>query len=125
MTTVILAGVVASLLTAPTQAALQPLAGSGVFRQGPGVSAPVLLKEVKPRYTAATKQAKIQGRVTLECVVLPNGRAGDIKVIRTLHPDLDRQAIKAVKQWRFKSGTKDGKPVPVQVSIELSFTLRP
>jgi hypothetical protein len=29
-----------------------------------------------------------------------------------------------VKQWLFKPGTKDGKPVAVQVSVEINFTLK-
>jgi TonB family protein len=43
---------------------------------------------------------------------------------RSLDEDLDQQAIKAIKQWTFKPGTKDGDPVAVQVFIELTFTLR-
>ena len=37
---------------------------------------------------------------------------------------LDAQAVKAAKQWLFKPGMKAGKPVAVQISIELTFTLK-
>jgi protein TonB len=37
---------------------------------------------------------------------------------------LDQEAIKAAKQWLFKPGTKDGKPVAVRVMIELTFMLK-
>jgi beta-lactamase regulating signal transducer with metallopeptidase domain len=37
---------------------------------------------------------------------------------------LDQQAIVAAKQWKFEPGKKDGKPVAVEVAIELTFTLR-
>jgi periplasmic protein TonB len=47
-----------------------------------------------------------------------------VSVAQSLHPVLDEQAIAAARQWRFVPGTKDGKPVPVQVSLEMTFSLR-
>ena len=37
---------------------------------------------------------------------------------------LDEQAVAAAKRWEFKPGTKDGKPVAVRVTLEMSFTLK-
>ena len=37
---------------------------------------------------------------------------------------LDQEAIKAARQWRFAPGTRMGQAVPVQITIELTFTLR-
>jgi TonB family protein len=70
--------------------------------------------------------AKMQGVVMLEAVVLADGTVGDVRILRSLDPvfGLDHQAIRAVKQWRFAPGTRRGEPVPVLVTIELSFTLR-
>jgi TonB family protein len=47
-----------------------------------------------------------------------------VRVTRSLDEDLDEQAIIALRQWRFKPGTKDDKPVDVEVSVELTFTLK-
>jgi TonB family protein len=54
------------------------------------------------------------------------GEVTEIKILRSLDSTfgLDQEAIKAAKQWRFSPGTRLGEPVPVVVSIELSFTLR-
>lgn len=94
-------------------------------QERPRTTIPVLIKEVKPEYTDAARARKVQGAVELTLVVLADGApAPDIRVTRSLDPDLDQQAIKAARQWRFKPGTKDGQPVPVQVSIEMTFTLR-
>ena len=41
-----------------------------------------------------------------------------------LHPELDEQALKAVREWKFVPGVMNGKPVPVLVNIEMSFTQR-
>jgi protein TonB len=100
--------------------------GIGDRGRGGGVVPPRLLVQVRPRYTADAMRARIQGIVALEAVVLADGTVGDVRVIRTLDSafGLDREAIKAVKAWRFVPGTRSGRPVPVIVSAELTFTLR-
>ena len=100
--------------------------GGGAYRQGSGITLPVVLKEVKPQYTADAMRAKVQGAVWLECIVMPDGSVGDVRVTRSLDPvfGLDQEAIKAAKQWRFRPGVRQGEPVPVIITIELTFTLR-
>jgi periplasmic protein TonB len=95
-----------------------------VYEPGNGVTLPVLVQEVKPTYTQAARDAKIQGSVLLRAVVLDNGSIGGVEVVRSLDNDLDQQAIDALKQWEFKPGTRDGKPVAVRIHCELTFTLR-
>jgi len=70
--------------------------------------------------------AKIQGVVTMEAVVNPDGTVGQVHITRSLDPTfgLDQEAIKTVKQWRFDPGRLRGQPVAVQVIIEMTFTLR-
>jgi len=95
---------------------------------GNGVSSPQLLHEVKPNYTADAMRAKVQGTVEMEVVVRADGSVDPdrIRVTRSLDSifGLDRQAILAVTEWRFKPGTLRGHPVPVRVIVELTFTLR-
>lgn len=100
--------------------------GGGAYRPGNGVEIPRLVRDVKPQYTAEAMRAKIQGVVLLECVVLPDGSVGTVTVKRSLDKNwgLDDEAVKAAKQWRFIPGTRLGEPVPVLVTIELSFSLR-
>jgi periplasmic protein TonB len=100
--------------------------GGGVYRPGNGVNLPRVLREVKPQYTSDAMRAKVQGTVLLECIVQKDGAVGDVQVIRSLDSTfgLDQEAIKAAKQWRFAPGTRMGEPVPVVITIELTFTLR-
>jgi len=100
--------------------------GGGVYQPGNGVTLPQLVREVKPAYTSDAMRAKIQGTVLLQCVVRPDGSVTDIQVLRSLDPNfgLDQEAIKAARQWRFRPGMPMGEPVPVLVTIELTFTLR-
>jgi protein TonB len=71
-------------------------------------------------------RAKIQGEVTLEAVVMPDGSVGQVHITRSLDSvfGLDQEAIRTVKQWRFAPGTRQGVPVPVLVEIAMTFTLR-
>jgi protein TonB len=100
--------------------------GGGAFRPGNGVAMPSVITEVKPSYTAEAMRAKIQGVVMVEAVVREDGTVGQVQVVRSLDPTfgLDQEALKAVRRWRFQPGTRLGKPVPVLVEIELTFTLR-
>ena len=100
--------------------------GGGTFRPGNGVTTPRVLVEVKPQYTADAMRAKVQGAVWLECIVMPDGTVGNIRVTRSLDSvfGLDQEAIKAARQWKFVPGLREGQPVPVLITIELTFTLR-
>jgi periplasmic protein TonB len=96
-----------------------------VYKPGDGVTLPRLIREVKPNYPQAAKDAKIQGSVTVSAVVLEDGKVGEVTVTRSLDTKygLDEEAVKCVKKWLFTPGTKDGKPVAVLVEIEIAFTL--
>jgi TonB family protein len=100
--------------------------GGGEYRPGNGVTLPRVIREVKPQYTADAMRAKIQGTVLLEAVVMPDGSVGRVEVVRSLDSvfGLDQEALKAARQWRFVPGSRLGAPVPVVVTIELTFTLR-
>ncbi len=100
--------------------------GGGVYRPGNGVTLPRLIREVKPQYTSDAMRAKVQGMVLLECVVRPDGSVSDVQVVRSLDSTfgLDQEAVNAARQWRFAPGTRQGEPVAVLVTIELTFTLR-
>jgi periplasmic protein TonB len=97
--------------------------GGGVYRVGGGVTSPVLMAKVEPQYSEEARKAKYQGTVLLYVEIDPSGRATNIKVQRSLGLGLDEKAIEAVKQWKFKPGYKDGKPVMVAATIEVNFRL--
>jgi TonB family protein len=100
--------------------------GGGAYRPGSGIELPRLLREVKPQYTADAMRAKIQGTAVLDCVVTAEGTVGECQIVRSLDSSfgLDQKAVEAAKQWRFVPGKRLGQPVPVLVTIELTFTLR-
>jgi TonB family protein len=94
--------------------------------QDAGVVLPQLRREVKPQYTAAAMQAKIQGDVELELVVRADGTVDSVTITKSLDEvhGLDNAAIEAAKLWDFKPGTKDGQPVDVLLHLNMRFTLK-
>ena len=51
------------------------------------------------------------------------GRPQNLKVARSLGMGLDQKAIEAVRQWKFEPAMKDGRPVAVQINVEVNFRL--
>ena len=106
-----------------------PGAGEGdrPFVDGaPGVTSPRPLVEQKPEYTVGAMRARVQGAVLLEATVLENGSVADIRVLKAMEPSygLDAKAVEALRAWKFRPGTYQGRPVAVKVLVELLFTLR-
>ena len=114
------------LLLALALAAFVGVQDSTIYDPGNGVSLPQVTKQVKPEYTSEAMQNRIEGSVGLEAVVLADGTVGDLKVVESLDAiyGLDESAMKAFKQWLFKPGMKDGKPVAVRIHVQMKFTLK-
>jgi periplasmic protein TonB len=97
--------------------------GGGVFKVGGGISAPKPITTPDPEYTEEARLAKTEGKCILWMIVDDTGKPRNIKVVRGLGSGLDARAIAAVQQWRFQPALKDGKPVNVQISVEVGFHL--
>jgi periplasmic protein TonB len=99
--------------------------GGDVFRPGSkGVGFPSCIYCPDAKYPEEARKAKFQGVVQLQVIVLPDGRATDIQVIRGPGLGLDEQAVAAVKTWRFKPALGPNRvPVPTQIIIEVQFRL--
>jgi periplasmic protein TonB len=100
--------------------------GGGVYQPGNGVSLPQLLYEAKPQYTPDAMRAKLQGEVLVQAVVMPDGTTQNVRVIRSLDAafGLDQEAVRAVRQWRFRPGMRQGQAVPVEITVAVNFNLR-
>ena len=90
---------------------------------GGGVSAPKALQTPDPEYSEEARKAKYQGTVVLWLVVDPNGNPQQVKVARSLGMGLDQKAVEAVRHWKFEPAMKDGRPVAVQINVEVNFRL--
>lgn len=87
------------------------------------VTLPKLLHKVEPVYTEQAREAKISGPVKMSLIVEKEGVASNLKILESLDPGLDANAMAAVRQWRFQPATKDARPVRVQATIIVNFRL--
>jgi len=90
---------------------------------GGGVSYPKVINRQDPEYSDAARQAKFQGVVILKVVVDDSGAPGRIYILKPLGCGLDAQAVRAVQTWKFDPAEKDGKPLAVEVAVEVDFHL--
>ena len=74
-------------------------------------------------YPESCRQSKIEGRVTLEFTVTETGKVGDIRILRGVNPDLDREAVRVVAQSPLWTPGRDenGKVVPVKYTFPVIF----
>ena len=76
------------------------------------------------RYPEAAKEAGMQGRVTVQFVVNKDGSISGAKVLRSVEPDFDAEAIRLVNAMpKWKPGMQDGKPVAVKYTVPVKFML--
>lgn len=99
--------------------------GNGPLPAGEVAHPPTLIRRVTPEYPRTARQRGIEGLVVLEAILDVEGRVGrDIKVLESV-PDLDRAAIDALRQWRFKPARdKSGTSVAVILEVPIRFVLR-
>jgi protein TonB len=93
--------------------------------EDPTVVAPVLVKQVHPKYTPAAMRARIQGTVTLQVTVDAKGDVTAAKVTESLDAEhgLDTNALDAVMQWKYTPGTIGGTPKAFGVEVKVEFRL--
>jgi TonB family protein len=88
---------------------------------GPRVTAPILTHSEDAEFSDSGVRANISGLAIVSIVIDIDGLPRHIRSILPLGYGMDEQAVKAVEQYRFQPSKLQGKPVPVQVSIEVRF----
>jgi len=103
-------------LSEPPPPPLKPL------RVGAAVREPRKVKDVPPVYPPLAVASRIEGVVILECVLDTQGHVQDARVLRGV-PLLDEAALAAVRQWAYSTTLVDGVPVPVVMTVTVTFRL--
>jgi TonB family protein len=88
---------------------------------GPRVTAPVLILHRDAEWSDSGLHAHISGLSIVSFVIDTGGVPQHIRSVLPLGYGMDEQAVKAVQQYRFQPSTLQGKPVPVQITIEVRF----
>ena len=97
--------------------------GGGVMSVGGGVSAPEVIHSVQPQFTPEARRQNFQGVVAVQLIVDSQGFPQDVRLVHHLGMGLDEEAIAAVKQYRFRPATYEGRSVSVQMVIDVDFRL--
>jgi TonB family protein len=87
------------------------------------IQTPHKVKNVPPQYPDESKRKRVQGTVYLECVIDIAGVPKDCRVTRGPDPFLNQEALRCVKEWRFKPLTVRGQPASALVELTVLFRL--
>jgi protein TonB len=106
-----------------------PPADTGPLLAGVGdVTLPVRIEEtyIKPEYPEVARRARLEGKVTLQAIILKDGTVSEAKVLRAIPPGMgfEEEAVVAVQKWRYHPATQNGNPVDVYFTINVDFELR-
>jgi periplasmic protein TonB len=85
---------------------------------------PVRITEVKPAYPPLARAADLEGEVTLEITVDPNGRVTQSKIVRSTDSRFNRAALDAVNQWRYRPGLRASVPSAFTIEERVFFRLK-
>jgi len=77
-----------------------------------------------PLYSDEARRRGIEGLVTVGARVEMDGRVSAARVVHGLGSGLDQNALVALRQWRFRPGTRAGRPVPMDAEVDVEFSLR-
>lgn len=95
----------------------------GDFKTESGVTPPVVIHSVPAEFSDYARQNHVEGVCLVTLVVDTRGMPQDLRISRSLEPTLDRNALEAISQYRFKPGTKNGVPVPIRITVEVDFRM--
>ncbi len=90
----------------------------------PGVSPPVALSTPSPSYPELARRAHVEGIVMLEAIIAADGFVREVRILRSASFLLEAPALEAVRKWRYRAATVEGRGVPVYLTVVVTFSLR-
>jgi len=86
-------------------------------------AAPALFVGPAPSYPAGLKKANVKGRATISIRIGANGAVYDPAIKNATDPAFGKEALAAVRLWRFLPKVKDGRPVETMADVPINFDL--
>ena len=93
------------------------------LRVGGNVAAKMIEHQVNPQYPDEAKKNHVEGTVVLRCVIGTDGTVLQVEYISG-PPSLMHSAIDAVRQWKYKRTMLAGKPVEVETTVSVVYSMR-
>lgn len=106
-----------------TEAENFPTSDRTPYKIGGAVSPPSCISCSDPEYTEAARRARLEGTMVLWVIVNEEGKAERFRIREPFGMGLDDAAVEAVREWEFRPAMRDGKPVPVYMTIEVNYHL--
>jgi len=94
-----------------------------VYKPGKGITLPRATYNPNPEFSEEARKKSVEGVVVLSMVVTSEGNTDQIHITHGIGYGLDEKAAEAVSKWKFQPATKDGKPVSVEIAVEVAFHL--
>jgi len=118
--------------TTPTKPPSPNPDASGIYHVGSGVKGPTIIYQPEPTFPEEARKAKFNGTPTVALIVDEKGKPQNVHVIHSVVDSVDQKyreaalalekaAVDAVKQYKFKPATKDGEPVAVYLNVEVNI----
>jgi TonB family protein len=111
---------------APENITLQPVANAPRLKaaaSGPITKSPVPRVQTVPQYPSQLRHAGVQGEAVVEFLVMPDGKVGEIAVIRATDVRFGDAAVECVKGWRFEPAMSNDTPVACHLQVPIEFSL--
>jgi TonB family protein len=106
----------ASTRSATQEVRMLPMGGGALIP-------PRLVSYAHPFYTDEAQKRAVEGTVTIEAAIEPDGRARPLRIVKGLGFGLDENAALALREWRFTPATRGLDPVEARVEIDMDFKL--
>lgn len=90
-------------------------------RIGGSVTAPVPVHTLAVQVPGVKRKSQSQQSCLISVVIDSHGMPIEPKVLRGLNSALDSEALEAVKNYRFRPATQDGRPVAIRLVVEVKF----
>src|SRR5713226_7507560 len=87
------------------------------------LTGPEPLQKVDPKYPPTLISERVAGEVILYAVIRRDGSVDSIQLVRGIDEQLDANAIKALRQWKFRPGAKQGIPIELEAIVHIPFRL--
>jgi protein TonB len=92
-------------------------------RPGGDIRPPELVRRIEPGYPEAARKARQEGIVVLEAIIAASGSIEDVRVVKSAGVLLDSAAEEAVRRWRYRPATLNGRAVRVLLTVTVAFRL--
>lgn len=92
-------------------------------QQSAELTGPEPLQKVDPKYPPTLITERVTGEVILYAVIRRDGSVDSIQLVRGIDEQLDANAIRALRQWKFRPGAKEGIPIELEAIVHIPFRL--